>query len=399
VARGGTTAQLARMSKRLFLVFALAVTACGDDAPLPPDDLLDPPPPGEGVQFRMNSEIGPGREEEHCQFFVVPEDLAVNIAVVRFRAGSHHVLMYETPYAEIPVQNDRGEPIDTSGVFDCTTGATDGWSVTRLVGGSQNAAGDSVVEFPPGIGMRVARGTVLLMNLHVVNGTDEIQYPEIAMNLHSIPDDELEIEGGMLFYYNIFIRVPALAPAEARMSCAVPEAISLVTATSHMHRRGVGYQATLVSPAGARSPLFETSSWEEVPVGQFQAEPIQVAAGSRIEYACQYQNLEPREVWQGPKSTDEMCTFAAAYYPAKVTGLPYCEGDLNDWIGSGTATCSQTLDRLAAIGPNDNTLQAVTAAVLDSAPAASPQVSALVRCVLSRPASECDAQITACRAN
>jgi hypothetical protein len=61
---------------------------------------------------------------------------------VRFSAGSHHFLLYETSLRRDPDgERDDGTPIDTSGVFDCSAGPTSGWSVTRLIGGSQNGEG------------------------------------------------------------------------------------------------------------------------------------------------------------------------------------------------------------------------------------------------------------------
>src|SRR5262249_25654767 len=70
------------------------------------DDLLAPPPAGEGVQFKMVSHIEAGQEIERCQLFTAPADgLFVHKDEVRFTAGSHHVLLYKTPYTSIPAQN------------------------------------------------------------------------------------------------------------------------------------------------------------------------------------------------------------------------------------------------------------------------------------------------------
>src|SRR5262249_23815223 len=108
------------------LAFTLAFVAACSSSPQP--SLLDPPPQGQGIQYRMVPNIPAGKEVEHCQFFQVPpEGLNVSSSEVRFTTGSHHVLMYITPYTAIPTHNDRGEAVDTTGVFDCSTGAFDGW--------------------------------------------------------------------------------------------------------------------------------------------------------------------------------------------------------------------------------------------------------------------------------
>jgi len=57
-------------------------------------------------------------------------------------------------------------------VFDCSAGATNGWSITRLIGGSQNGSGPSILAFPDGVAMPVRAHAVLLMNAHYLNASD-----------------------------------------------------------------------------------------------------------------------------------------------------------------------------------------------------------------------------------
>ena len=149
-----------RLSHALLLGSAFLI-GCGSDVPhdLPAQDngmLLTPPPPGQGVQYRMVGDIAAGAEVEQCKFVQAPSNgLWVNRDEVRFDEGSHHFILFETGYDSIPTEKDDGTPIDTSDVFDCSDGPTNGWSITRLVGGSQNYAGDPAVRFPEGVALRV----------------------------------------------------------------------------------------------------------------------------------------------------------------------------------------------------------------------------------------------------
>jgi hypothetical protein len=393
------------------LILAL-LPACSSESN-PPDDkgdeLLAPPAAGEGVQYRMVTHIEAGSEVEHCQFVRAPaEGLNVNHDEVRFTSGSHHVLLYLTPYTSIPTENDHGEPVDTSGVFDCSEGATNGWSVSNLVGGSQNASGDALVDFPPDVAMRVPPNAVLLVNAHYINASSEPLEPEVRVNLYTIPDEDVKHEGGILFWYNAFIRVDANGTGTARMSCAIPDDVTLVNAQSHMHRRGVDYAATLLDPAGGSETLYANSKWEGVPVKQWDS-GFGVKAGSRIEYFCDYKNPEARMVWQGPRSTDEMCMFIASYYPARPE-ISNCAMDPEDvqgtqnlganWVGNGTGTCSDALGCLANIGSDDDFFQALTSCVLDTAPEYSEVTSAGIRCLLTHanPLTDCKPEIDACQA-
>jgi hypothetical protein len=392
------------------LLVSATVAGCSDDSETagPPEDvLLEPPPAGEGVQFRMVTKIEPGSEVEHCQFFKAPaEGLNVNRDEIRFTSGSHHVLLYLTPYDDIPTTNRFGEEIDTSGVFDCSEGPTGTWEVSNLLGGSQNSSGDPTLSFPPDVAMKVAPNAVVLMNAHYINPQAEALEPEVRINLFSIPDDQVKTEGGILFFYNALIRVDPMGEGLAKMSCPLPDDVTLGNAQSHMHRRGVGYSASVIAPDAAPELIYENDAWEGVPVKTWEA-GLAVKAGSRIEYNCDYQNSEDRQVYQGPKSTDEMCMFIASYWPAD-NQVSVCATDPDDtygtqalnanWVGNGEATCGETLTCIQNIEDQSRFLQGLTDCVLDSAPEESTWVSNGVRCLLTHadPVADCLPEIQAC---
>ena len=79
-------------------------------------------------------------------FYRVPaEGLYVNREEIRYTPGSHHVLVFKTPYTEVPTTTLRGETVDTRGVFDCgENGATADWDVVGVAGGAQSSDGPPV---------------------------------------------------------------------------------------------------------------------------------------------------------------------------------------------------------------------------------------------------------------
>ena len=122
---------------------------------------------------------------------------------------------------------------------------------------------------------------------------------------------------------------------------------------------------------------------------------------------CDYSNTEPRTVWQGPRSTDEMCMFIGSYYPAKPhTSL--CSSDPDapnetqsmgaDWVGQGSGTCAEALGCVDAIGEAEDFIQEVTNCVLATAPSESQVLSAALRCLLTSedPGAACTEQFGAC---
>src|SRR5829696_2011980 len=99
--------------KTTALIF-LAAAGCTDE----PDRVLE---------LSMQATIPAATEVEYCKFVAI-EDAWVTRDHIEFTTSSHHVLVYQTTYTAIPTQKNDGTPVDSSGVFDCSDGATNGWS-------------------------------------------------------------------------------------------------------------------------------------------------------------------------------------------------------------------------------------------------------------------------------
>jgi Copper type II ascorbate-dependent monooxygenase, C-terminal domain len=391
----------------VLLAGALALGACGDDddakdpdagtADAGPPPLLEPPPPGQGLQLSMKTSLAPGVEAEHCQFVKAPATRTwVNHDEVRFTHGSHHFLLYATEYTEIPTHKEDGTPVDTSKVFDCSDGATNGWKVSKLIGGSQNGNGDATLRFPPNVAIDIPAGTVLLMNAHYINASDSVLEPEVYMNLWTIPEDKVEVEGDILFLYNPLIKVPANGTGRARWRCPVAQDITIASVQSHMHRRGVGYEAQLVSQ---EQPFYVSDRWENVVVKRFEPGMV-VHAGEVLDYHCDYKNVENRDVYQGARTTDEMCMLIGSFYP-KDSRTALCRDEngaiAGEWVGNGAATCAQTWSCLQGALRDQGGLKAMTDCMDVASPEVAAESSALLRCIFrTHDPQMCGAEISAC---
>ena len=225
-----------RRNEAISILFVAVLGGCSDDATTTTDELLAPPAAGQGIQLQMVTSIEAGTEAEHCKFVKSPpEDIYIKRDEVRYTAGSHHFLLYLTPYDDIPTSTLAGGTVDTNGVFDCSNGPTQDWEVTKLIGGSQNATGESVIQFPPNVGMHIKANSVLLMNAHYINASPKPLEPEVRINLHTIEKSQVEAEGDVLFWYNMFIEVPGQSTGRARMRCQVDRDITITNMQSHMH--------------------------------------------------------------------------------------------------------------------------------------------------------------------
>jgi hypothetical protein len=357
--------------------------------------LLAPPEPSKGVQYQMIASVAPGVESYGCQLFTAPpEGLFVNREEVRFGPGGHHVLLYRTPYTEIPTKNELGEPVDAAALHDCSAGATAHWKVSGVLGGSESFGGAGLLDkLPEGVAVAIEPGAVLLMSTHYLNATPTAIEVDSRINLHAIPKEDVVAEAGVLYFDNPIIRVPAHGESVARMRCPISKDISIVSLQSHMHSRGVKFGAHLAGEgAAAAAEIYATDTWKEPPVAYFDA-PLSVLAGQAIEYRCDYQNSEARDVIRGLTEADEMCQLIGPYYPRDMR-LEACQDEdgapAATWTGSGSATCGQTLGCLTTAAPiEEDGGKAAWACVLNSCPGAAEPVSELMRCRLSQGRGEC----------
>jgi hypothetical protein len=169
-----------------------------------------------------------------------------------------------------------------------------------------------------------------------------------------------------------------------------------------MHKRGVGYEASVMGS----SPFYMNDKWEGVPVEKFDP-GMTVKAGSTFDYYCDYKNTEAHDVYQGPRTTDEMCMLIGSYYPAD-PATSYCADAKGNqfmggaWVGQGTATCKQTWECIQTKTANSQQpIQGLTECMLSANPNVANETSALTICLMENqmnPGAACGAQIAACNA-
>ena len=363
----------------------LVLAGCGSDP-------TNPPPAEPDIQFQVKTSIPAGTEVEYCQFVTVA-DSYVTKDQIAFNAGSHHVLVFQTPYTSIPDHKDDGTPVDTSGVFDCSDGATNGWSVTKVIGGSQNGDGESLLDFPDGVALHISG--VLLVNIHYINALDTALDTTVDIGFFSTPQKDVVQEGDILFLYNPLISVPPGGTSRAHWRCPVYSDITIANAQSHMHARGIGYAAAV----GDAAPFYTNDRWEGVPVQHY--DDLIVPAGATLDYFCDYRNTTGAAIYQGARTTDEMCMLIGSYFPAdpRTANCLDASGQLpgGDWIGTGSQTCAQTMQCLQGTGGD---FRALTDCMLAADPKVSHVSSELVRCFVasSDPGTQCGPQIEACAA-
>jgi hypothetical protein len=316
-------------------------------------DAIDLPAPkaGEGVQVTIDVPLGPGEERQVCKLVLVATKVNLNWSEGIYTKGSHHGLTARTMYRDaLPTENIRGETVDGSKVATCESLGSD-WDVLSVIAGGHGVGESSRTTLntkgmmPDDVALKIDAKEVLLMNFHMFNVTDHPIHACYKQNLYSIPDKQMKREAGTMFYYNSFLTVPARQRATAKMACPVSHDVTLGAQVSHMHKRGVGYTATLLDGdplEGGReiANLYEGTAWDE-PIVNVNTPVHELTAGQWIQWQCDYENTEDQNIAQGQWTSDEMCMFLGTYWP---------RSSEMDWCMAPGSTDSYSASRLLSNG-------------------------------------------------
>ncbi len=349
---------------------------------------LTPPAPGHGIQLTMETTIAASAEDERCKFVQTTEDLWVNSEEIRYTPGSHHFLLYHTPYTSIPTADKNGNPVDTSGVFDCPDGGPAAYfDVDRGLGGAQSPDAPSIIGgLPSDVAVHIPSGSVLALDLHVLNASPKSLDVTVVMNLNTIPQSQAKVEAGIYFFYNPFIRVPAGAKAQARMSCPVTSDVTIVNGQTHMHKQGLGGSANLEDSSGkVLQQLYASQTWVDPPVKTWSP-GMTVSVGQQIDFSCSYDNPGTTDVIQGLSAAkNEMCVYAGAYYP-RDTNFENCTGAT--YIGTGASDGAATVQCMGSANPSSSSFEdTYFGCVVNSCPGIAGPLTAFVDCELQNGAN------------
>jgi hypothetical protein len=318
------------------LALGLAVTACGGGESSSPD--LAP------ITFDMSVHVPVAAELHTCEFVKMPErggQIFVSGGDYTTTEGTHHFLLFRTsPGAKDLPLNKTVDCYEGDGLMQYERG---------YVTGGQDRSESA--QFPPGLGLPFESGEILLFEGHFLNTSSRAVEAHVHVELDTVAASEVDYRVGTFRFYDPFIYLAPEAKARAAMRCHIHHDVTLLSAASHMHERGVGYRAyaDIAGQSMASTPFYTTNDWQHpVPFEK----PFRLPAGSALRYQCDYVNPSPFSVIQGlSATTNEMCMLSGFYYPEQDAAEEACTSmDMN---GTGTRSCAQTLSCLSLCPPSD----------------------------------------------
>ncbi|MBA3503612.1 MAG: hypothetical protein M4D80_39940 [Myxococcota bacterium] len=292
---------------QLARAFALAVVvACGGGGETVPPMPDGPPPDPEGWVRLMEGDwsLAPGEEGYFCVYVTVPADIDVKAFRPLAPPGTHHTVLTKFTSAT---------PAD--GTQRCTV-STNG---TSMIYGSGVGAPD--FEFPAGIGLRLTKGTRLLLNLHLYNATDAplsgrsgaLVKPAAAGELKNFA--ELVLAGP-----TIGLNVPTGTSTQSgacQISRITSTPIQVFALSQHMHKLGK-HMKSVITRSGSPDIVLQDIPYDfESQKFHHTQQLVELRPTDTLTTYCTFNNTTGATVGFGESSDDEMCFTDLYYYPAQ----------------------------------------------------------------------------------
>jgi hypothetical protein len=271
---------------------------------------------GNLVTVTMDSfTVAPGEEVYRCQNYANP--FGADVDVERFESemtqGSHHLLFfYQGNAKDAPVESCSGLEFHASPY-------------------STQLPSDSV-EYPAGVAARVKQSDGFRVQSHYLNTTDQpiTALVQVRLRLAAQPVAQ---QAGVLFMVQPDFSIPPGTKQTVTRHCKLPMDASVILASGHMHRHGVGFVASI-----AGQTIHQTDSWSDPPPTRYTP-PISFKKGDSIDFSCTFQNNESVPLTFGESAfTNEMCIANVQFFPLPAGSPATIDCDLAGRRAAGRAS-------------------------------------------------------------
>lgn len=286
----------------------------GDDQPpvdaAPMADAYEPPAGFTklvGATWSMNA----GQKDTYvCARFTVPTDTYVTNIVAQAPTGTHHTVLSIN-------DGSTGGPSAPDTQYPCNVGEL------GMVMLYASGVGTSPLDFPSGVGVKIAAGTKVHLNLHLFNASDNPISGESGIYIKSqaTPTPTL---AEMVFAGKFLFQIPANnTDYTVKGGCTSNKNFTLFALWPHMHQ--IANHSKFEITRGATTQVHHDSAYDFNEQNYYKQNPeIQVQVGDKIDVSCTWRNNTGQAITFGDSSNKEMCFVGMYRYPAANAGLFEC---------------------------------------------------------------------------
>ena len=296
---------------RFLASFVLVVLAgCGKEAAMSGDDQpgdadVADAPPGYAPLITASWDLPVGANMYKCVRVTITEDMYITNVQTQAAAGTHHAVL-------ALVDETTAGP---DGIRDCDAGTIGKIMIYAA------SVGTSPFDFPAGVGIKVAAGQQIHMNLHLLNISDAplAGSTTILAKSQTTPPQTL---AEMVLAGPLDITIPSDGqPHSVTGECTATSPFTLFALWPHMHTFATHQKVELV---GNETNVLHDKAFQFEEQTYYSLHPMRnVVAGERIRVTCTYFNNSGSVVKYGDGRGSEMCFSGLYRFPA-AGSYEYC---------------------------------------------------------------------------
>lgn len=184
-----------------------------------------------------------------------------------------------------------------------------------------SGVGTNELMFPEGTGLRLEADTVIFLQLHIFNLTDEAIAGTSGVEVFVVEPETVTQEVDLFLPGPTELAIPANQTSTVTGTCTVAQPQTVFALFPHMHQLGTHFKTT-INVGGAdqvvHDAAYDFNEQSFLPIG-----PVEMAAGDSITTECTFNNTTAGTVGWGESSTTEMCFSILYRFPAR--GGEFCD--------------------------------------------------------------------------
>lgn len=172
----------------------------------------------------------------------------------------------------------------------------------------------NAIEFPKGVGLKIASGQTIVLQLHVFNVTGEPLSGTSGIEIIEVKPEDVQHEADLFLPGPLDFALPPSQKVTHSGTCTVNAAQSIFAIFPHMHQLGKHFKTTITTASAQKvlhDDVYEFDHQAFIPF-----EPITLNPGDTIDTECTWENNTLDEVGWGESSNSEMCFSILYRYPA-----------------------------------------------------------------------------------
>jgi hypothetical protein len=181
-----------------------------------------------------------------------------------------------------------------------------------------SGVGTNAIIFPDGVGLKVAAGQTLILQLHLFNVAAQPISGVSGIEIVEVAPEDVEFQADILLPGPLNLSIPPNQQSTQAHTCTLGATQKFFAVFPHMHQLGSHFKTTLV--VGGQEQVLHDDEYVFDHQAFIPFEPLEMNPGDSIKTECTWNNTTSQTVTWGESSTSEMCFSILYRYPAQTDG-------------------------------------------------------------------------------